>query len=243
MNHLHPPEGPQPPLAHSPYDSKWRPSYLPPYDHHPESRRLSAPTQGPSPPQTYPMQSRELPQLPPEGPYGRPSSLPGPSHSIPEPSPLHTGYRPPISGSPTDSSPHSATPDYRSRMAYPPPEPAASTESTPPISSHLPPTSQYMQAPPIPTGTPAPYDAFYSSAAARQRKANRATQVSFFVIESSNPRKLFCADMMDSLRLATNVEHGKPSVMRAGRLAVIVKRMESIACTRRSRRISLCSTK
>ncbi|KAJ5087998.1 hypothetical protein N7456_011614 [Penicillium angulare] len=183
MNHLHPPEGHPPPPPHSAYESKWRPTYLPPYEH-PDSRRLSAPTQGPSPPQGYPMQSRELPQLPPDGPYGRPNSLPGPSHPphpphpISEPSPLHTGYRPPMNGSPSESSPHSATPDYRSRMAFPPPEPQVSSESTPPISSHLPPTTQYMQAPPPPpsAGTPTSYDAYYNSNAARQRKANRATQ-------------------------------------------------------------------
>ena len=183
---MQPPEGPpHAPSAHPVYESSWRPSYHPPpYDSHPEARRLSAPTQGPLPPQTYPgpppvIPNRDLP-LPPDGPYGRPNSLPGPSHPPPEPSPVHTSFRPPMNGSPHEASPQSATPDYRPRMPYPSSEPPVSNEGTPPISSHLPPTSQYMQAPPIPAGgTPISYDAYFNQApGTRQRKANRATQVS-----------------------------------------------------------------
>lgn len=183
MNRMPPPEGPHaPPSAHGGYQHQWRHPYPPPYESH-ESRRPST-SSAPLPPQTYPvMPNRELPQLPPDGPYGRTNSLPGPpSHPVQESSPVHANYRPPMNGTPHESSPHSAPPEYR-RMGFQPPEQPTPTETTP-TSGSLPPSSQFMTpAPPIPPGTPGPYDpSYYQNPAygARQRKAARAQQVSFF---------------------------------------------------------------
>ncbi|KAJ5117115.1 hypothetical protein N7526_011224 [Penicillium atrosanguineum] len=179
-----PPDGHHvPPGPHGVYEHAWRPPYHPaPYDGHaPDSRRTST-ASAPLPPQ-YPVNpNRELPQLPPsgpEGPYGRPSSLSGPPpHPAQDLSPVHASYRP-INGTPHESSPHSAPPDYRARMGFQPPEQLTPTESTP-TSASLPPSSQFMTpAPPVPPGTPGPYDpGYYQNPAygARQRKAARATQ-------------------------------------------------------------------
>ncbi|KAJ6134380.1 hypothetical protein N7523_000702 [Penicillium sp. IBT 18751x] len=179
-----PPEGHHvPPGAHGVYDHGWRPPYHPaPYDGHaPDSRRTST-SSAPLPPQ-YPVNpNRELPQLPPsgpEGPYGRPSGLSGPPpHPSQELSPVHASYRP-MNGTPHESSPHSAPPDYRARMGFQPPEQPTPSESTP-TSASLPPSSQFMTpAPPAPPGTPGSYDpGYYQNPAygARQRKAARATQ-------------------------------------------------------------------
>lgn len=177
-----------PPGAHGVYEHAWRPPYHPPpfEGHAPDSRRAST-ASAPLPPQGYPvMPNRELPQLPPsgpDGPYGRTNSLPGPpAHPAQESSPVHASYRP-INGTPHESSPHSAPSDYRARMGgFQPPEQPTPTESTPPTSAPLP-QSQFMTpAQPIPSGTPGSYDpGYYQNPAygARQRKAARATQVSF----------------------------------------------------------------
>ncbi|KAJ5730311.1 uncharacterized protein N7483_004819 [Penicillium malachiteum] len=191
MHRMQPPEGPNASSAHAPYDS-WRPPYHPSYEHHAEPRRLSA-LQGPPPPQAYPgpvIPNRELPQLPPaqlspDGPYARPNGLPAPAppHSAPEPSPVHTSYRPPLNGSPHEASPPAISSDYRSRLGYQPSESSIQSESTPPLPAHIS-SSQYMQAPPMIAGGSMPYDPYYGSQppGARQRKANRATQVSFILI-------------------------------------------------------------
>jgi hypothetical protein len=132
----------------------------------------------------------------PDGPYGRPSSLSGPPpHPAQDLSPVHASYRP-INGAPHESSPHSAPPDYRARMGFqPPPEQPTPTESTP--TPALPPSSQFMTpAPPVPPGTPGSYEqGYYQNPAygARQRKAARATQVSFvsmLLLRSTNVRSL-----------------------------------------------------
>lgn len=172
MNRMPPPEGPPaPPGAHAVYEHAWRPhAYPPSFDGHaPEPRRSSAASQAPLPPGYPVMASRELPQLPPDGPYGRPNSLPGPAPPMQESPPAHANYRPP-NGLPHETSPHSAPPEYRSRMGFePPPQPTAG-ESTP---TSAPPSSQFM--------TPAPYDpSYYQNPAygARRGKAARAQQVS-----------------------------------------------------------------
>lgn len=191
MSRMPPPEGPAPPhSAHGVYESgPWRPPYPPHphYDHAPDPRRPPGPSPGPGhiPPQGYPViPNRELPQLPPDGPYGRPTSLPAHSHPDPGP-PAHPAYRPPNGLPPHDASPHSAPPDYRARMGFAPSEPPSTSESSP-TSGPLPPTTQYMPpgpsipaGTPIPTGTPGPYDPAYPqnpAFGARIRKAARATQ-------------------------------------------------------------------
>ncbi|KAJ5591682.1 uncharacterized protein N7459_002051 [Penicillium hispanicum] len=178
--HHMPPHG-----AHGVYDHAWHSPYPPSaYDAHtPDSRRPSVVSQGPLPPQGYPvMPNRELPQLPPDGPYGRPSSMPGPPHPIadPNPPPLHASYRPAMNGTTHELSPHSAPPDYRSRMAFQPSEPPPSEPT--PTSGPLPPTTQFMSPQPPPqTSTSGPYDTSYHQNPAygarnQQRKAARATQ-------------------------------------------------------------------
>lgn len=173
MNRMPPPEGPPPPA----YEPSWRPPYPPSFDSHPDSRRSSANPQTPLPPQGYPViPNRELPQLTSEGPYGRPNGMPphAPVHSPQDPNPPHSNFRPPMNGA------HEASPDYRARMGYPPPDQITSAEHTP-SSGPLPPASQFMTPVPQMAGvTPPGYDpAFYQSQAfGRQRKAARATQVS-----------------------------------------------------------------
>ncbi|KAJ5084234.1 hypothetical protein NUU61_008813 [Penicillium alfredii] len=168
MTRMPPPDGPPaPPGAHGAYEPSWRPPFPPSFDGHgPDSRRSSTTSQTPLPPQGYPAMHRELPQLPLDGPYGRPNSLPGSVQSPPAPEANpHPGFRPSIG----DISPHSG-PEYRVRMGF------QHSESEPVPTSG---PSQYLTpTPPIAT-TPGPYDPSYyqnQSYAARQRKAARATQ-------------------------------------------------------------------
>lgn len=181
MNRMPPPEGPPaPPSAHGVYDHAWRAAPYPPsFDTHAPDSRHSATSQAPIPPGYPVMPNRELPQLPPDGPYGRPSSLPGPAHPVQESPPSHASYRPP-NGLPHEMSPHSAPPDYRSRMGYePPPQP---TPSDAPPASAPPPSSQFVSpAQAMPPATGPPYDpSYYQNPAygARRGKAARAVQVS-----------------------------------------------------------------
>ncbi|EKV13385.1 hypothetical protein PDIG_38840 [Penicillium digitatum PHI26] len=184
MNRMPPPEGHHAhPGPHTAYEPAWRPSYGPSFDNHPDSRRPSANSQTPLPPQPPPgypvMPSRELPQLTSEGPYGRPNGhgipLHAPAHSPQDPMPPHPNFHQPMNGAP-----HEGSPDYRARMGYPPPDQINSAEHTP-VSGALPPASQFMApvAQMASATPPAGYDqAFYPNQAfgARQRKANRATQ-------------------------------------------------------------------
>ncbi|KGO65745.1 hypothetical protein PEX1_083360 [Penicillium expansum] len=183
MNRMPPPEGHHAhPGPHTAYEPSWRPSYPPSFDNHPDSRRPSANSQTPLPPQPpgYPvMPNRELPQLTSEGPYGRPNGhglpLHAPVHSPQDPMPPHPNFHQPMNGAP-----HEGSPDYRARMGYPPPDQINSAEHTP-VSGALPPASQFMTpvAQMASATPPAGYDqAFYQNQAfgARQRKANRATQ-------------------------------------------------------------------
>lgn len=189
--------------AHGLYEPSWRP-YPPSFDAHPaaaaaaaDQRRASSnnpPHHPPIPPaHAYPIiPNRELPQLPPEGPYGRPNSLPGPAtspdaHAPPPPPP--GAYR--MNGvSPHDAPPHSAPPEYRSRLPFPPPEPPTNGE---PLPAHSIPPAQYAAQVPAPMSqTPTPFDppGYYQSQAygMRQRKAARAQQVSCFLTSSEvNP--------------------------------------------------------
>ncbi|KAL4875286.1 hypothetical protein BJY04DRAFT_232749 [Aspergillus karnatakaensis] len=167
------------------YDQAWRGPYPPAYDpHHAEPRRPSnGPGPGPQPPmpsQAYPpMQNRELPPFPPEGPYGRPASLPAPTHAPSEPPPPpNTNYHQPMNGSMHESSPLSA-PEFRGRMSYPPPDQVPHTNGDGPLPPQSLPPNQYPpQGPPI-SQTPGPYDAGYyqtGSMNMRHRKATRAQQ-------------------------------------------------------------------
>lgn len=226
MNRMPPPEGPTaPPGAHVVYD-QWRASAYPPaFDGNaPEARRSSATAQTPLPPGYPVMPNRELPQLPPEGPYGRPNSLPGNAHPMQESPPAHANYRPTMNGTPHEASPHSAPPDYRARMGYEPPPQSTPSEGTP--SSAPPPSSvaQFMTpAQAMPPNAQAQYDpSYYQNPAygARRGKASRAQQVSRGL---GVWHRVVTAVNTEWLRPAINVEQGKPSVMRAGRLAVIAK--------------------
>ncbi|KAJ5365084.1 hypothetical protein N7517_007970 [Penicillium concentricum] len=186
MNRMPPPEGHHAHAGpHPAYEPSWRPSYPPTFDNHPsDSRRSSATSQTPLPPQPpgYPvMPNRELPQLTSEGPYGRPNGhghglpLHAPVHSPQDPIPPHPNFHQPMNGAP-----HEGSPDYRARMGYPPPDQINSAEHTP-VSGALPPASQFMTPGAQMTSAtpPAGYDqAFYPNPTfgARQRKANRATQ-------------------------------------------------------------------
>ncbi|KAL4889784.1 hypothetical protein BDV59DRAFT_204975 [Aspergillus ambiguus] len=180
------PDRPHPPPATTPvmYEQPWRP-HPPPFDHHPaaDQRRTSSAPQPPLPPHAYPvMGNRELPQLPPDGPYGRQGSMPGPAPPAPPAPEPHAAAAaaayPPINGtSPHEPSPHSAPPDYRSRMPFAPPD--APSNGDPP--SAVPPPTQYSTPiPPQVSHTPAPYDSGYYNNPAfgirQQRKAARAQQ-------------------------------------------------------------------
>lgn len=182
-----PPESPlAPPGPHPAYEPAWRPpgAYPPPFDTHPDSRRSSANSQTPLPPHPYPvLPDRQLPQLNPDGAYGRPpNGLPpnalspnAPVHSPQDSNPPHPNFRPPMNGA------HDGSPEYRARMSYAPPD-GINGDHTP-SSGPLPPASQFMTpVPQMATSTPPGYDpSFYQNPAyGRQRKAARATQVSCY---------------------------------------------------------------
>lgn len=182
MNRMPPPEGHHAHAgSHVAYDPSWRPAYPPTFDNHLSDPRRSANPQTTLPPQPagYPvMPNRELPQLTPEGPYGRPNG-----HGLPLHAPVHSPQDPIPQNfhQPMNGAPHEASPDYRPRMGYPPPDQISSAEHTP-VSGALPPASQFMTpvAQMASATPPAGYDqAFYQNQTfgARQRKANRATQV------------------------------------------------------------------
>ncbi|PWY70420.1 C6 finger domain protein [Aspergillus heteromorphus CBS 117.55] len=179
----HPDGSHGPPNAHGIYEQPWRPSFSSPYDSHPaEQRRTSnapQPTLPPHglPPHGYPViPNRDLPQLPPDGPYGRQSSLPGPAHTPPEAPTPHQVFRP-MNGTPNESPPHSAPPDYRPRMSFTPHESHSNGE--PPLPPHTLPPSQYTTPVPHMSHTPTPYEPGYYASQAygiRHRKAARAQQ-------------------------------------------------------------------
>ncbi|KAJ6123307.1 hypothetical protein N7512_005772 [Penicillium capsulatum] len=188
MQRMPPPDGHHAP-AHAVYEHAWRPPYPPSYDSHAqESRRSSTTSQTPLP-SAYPViPNRELPHLPPDSRFVRPSSLPSlPPHAIPESNPPHANYRPPINGTPHgtphETSPHTASPDYRPRIGYQPPDQQPSPGESTPVSG-LPPSQFMSPVPPMPPGAPPHYDPGYyqnpAYGAARnnnqQRKAARATQ-------------------------------------------------------------------
>jgi hypothetical protein len=171
-------EGHHAPGPHGVYEGAYRAPYPPPppYDAQ-EPRRLSAQAH-PHPPPGFPVNpSRQLPQLPEDGPYGRPNSMPNgisnglpapsPRQGLPEPGPIHTGYRPPINGSPHEASPQSAPADYRARMSYQSNEGSIPSESTPPVGASFSYDPGYAQNP------------AFGARQQQQRKAARATQVSF----------------------------------------------------------------
>ncbi|KKK15057.1 hypothetical protein ARAM_006827 [Aspergillus rambellii] len=88
------------------YDHSWR-QYPSSFDTHPaEQRRTSAP-QPSLPSHGYPSMNRELPQLPTDGPYGRPGSLPAPSQTPTEPTPPHASFHP------MNGTPHEPAPPFR----------------------------------------------------------------------------------------------------------------------------------
>lgn len=221
MNRMPPPEGPPGPMAPGMYEQAWRTSGYPQAfeGHAPESRRPSASAQPPLHPGYPAMTNRELPQLPVDGPG--PYNRPGPVQPLQESPPAHGGYRPPINGIPHDASPHSAPPDYRSRMGFETPPQPSPNDATPP--SGPPQSASQFIAPahPAQAAAQAQYDpSYYQNPAygARRAKASRAQQVSHgrhHVVMVVNDGRL---------RRVTNVEQGKPSVTKVGRLAVIAKK-------------------
>jgi hypothetical protein len=180
-------------LANAPgaYDQPKHP-YTPPFEHHHAEQRRASNTPRPSiPSHGYPvMPNRELPQLPPDGPYGRPNSLPAPS-LIPTES--HPPTFRPMNGASHDyiphstpihpaPPPHSAPPDFRPRMTYPPQEQSSNGDAPPPPppAPHTMPPAQFPTPIPHISHTPAPYEPSYYQNQAfgmRQRKAARAQQV------------------------------------------------------------------
>ncbi|KAH1323326.1 hypothetical protein KXX47_000814 [Aspergillus fumigatus] len=191
MHHRIPPEAAHG-LVNAPgaYDQPWRP-YPPSFEHHhAEQRRASNPPQPSLPPHGYPViPNRELPQLPPEGPYGRPNSLPAPSLT---PTESHAPTFRPMNGASHDSiphsapthpgpPPHSAPSEFRPRMTYPPQEQSSygETPPAPPPAPHTMPPAQFPTPIPHISHTPAPYEPNYYQNQAfgmRQRKAARAQQ-------------------------------------------------------------------
>ncbi|PYI08954.1 hypothetical protein BO78DRAFT_54343 [Aspergillus sclerotiicarbonarius CBS 121057] len=173
-------DGPHgPPSAPAVYEQPWRPPpFTSSYDAHPaEPRRTSNAPPPTLPPHGYPViPNRELPQLPPDGPYSRQGSLPGPAHTPPEAPTPHPSFRP-MNGTPHEAAPHSAPPDYRPRMSFPPQE-SLSNGDPPPPPHTLPPTQYSTPVPPM-SHTPTPYDSSYYGSQGygiRQRKAARAQQ-------------------------------------------------------------------
>jgi hypothetical protein len=185
MNRMPPPDA-APPSAHAMQDPSWR-AFPPQFESHPDSRRPSNVSQGPLPPQGYPViPNRELPQLPPEGPYGRPNSIPAPGYSQQDP---NANYRPSMSATPSEASPHSVPPDYRARVAGYAPDQAGNNDPAA-ATGAIPSNAQYAPVS-IPGSVPGPYDPNYYGATpfgARQRKAARATQV--FVLGSTLQHKI-----------------------------------------------------
>ncbi|KAJ5752177.1 hypothetical protein N7520_009094 [Penicillium odoratum] len=184
MNRLPESHHAQPP--HGGYGDVWRaqhPHPPPPPLHYDHQEPRSAPTQPPPPPYFPVNPNRELPQPPPhaDSPYGRPNGingLSGLSHPGPEPSPIHTGYRPPLNGSPHEASPQSAPPDYRSRLSHPSTEPNIPSESSPPLS--VPPHAPQYVSPsahvPYPDYPGYSQNPAYGARQQQQRKPARATQ-------------------------------------------------------------------
>ncbi|PYH95408.1 C6 finger domain protein [Aspergillus ellipticus CBS 707.79] len=170
-----------PPNAPALYDQpSWRAPapFSSPYEGHPaEQRRTSTAPQPALPTHGYPViPNRELPQLPPDGPYGRQSSLPGPAHTPPEAPTPHPVFRH-MNGTPHEPAPHSAPPDYRPRMSFTPHE--SHSNGDPPPPPHTLPPSQYPTPVPHMSHTPTPYESGYYGSQAfgiRHRKAARAQQ-------------------------------------------------------------------
>ncbi|KAJ5542974.1 hypothetical protein N7461_008977 [Penicillium sp. DV-2018c] len=172
------------PGPHAAYEPSWRPPYPPQFDNHPaDVRRASAVSQPPLPPQNagYPvMPNRELPQITPEGPY-RQVGNGIPQHPNVQ-SPQDPAPPPPTYHQQMNGAPHEASPDYRARMSYQPPDQVTNGDPTP-VSGGLPPASQFMA--PVPpqmamSTPPGGYDpAYYQNQTLgrqQQRRANRATQ-------------------------------------------------------------------
>ncbi|KAE8353071.1 C6 finger domain protein [Aspergillus coremiiformis] len=176
MHRIPPPDGSHgPPSVPGMYEQPWRP--YPPYEGHTVEQRRTSTAPPPLSSHGYPViPNRELPQLSPDGPYGRQGSLPGPKHT---PTDVHPPFRGPINGTPHEPTPHSAPPEYRSRMSFPPQEPHSNGDPPPPLPPHSIPAAPYSTPVPPMSHTPAPYDSSYFQSQAygmRQRKAARAQQ-------------------------------------------------------------------
>ncbi|KAF4236882.1 hypothetical protein CNMCM8980_002701 [Aspergillus fumigatiaffinis] len=171
------------------YDQPWRP-YPPSFEHHhAEQRQASNPPQHSLPHRHPVIPNRALPQLPPEGPYGRPNRFTAPSLAP-------TGSYPPtlrpVNGASHDSlprstpthpapPPHSAPPDVFPRMTYSLQNQSSNCEATrpPPQAPYtMPPAELPMPVPQI-SHTPASCEPNYYQNQAfgtRQPKAARAQQ-------------------------------------------------------------------
>ncbi|KAB8200440.1 C6 finger domain protein [Aspergillus parasiticus] len=174
--HRIPPDGSHgPPSVPGMYEQPWR--HYPPYEGHPAEQRRTSTAPPPLSSHGYPViPNRELPQLPPDGPYSRQGSLTGPKHT---PTEAHPSFRGPMNGTPHEPAPHSAPPEYRSRMSFTPQEPPSNGDAPPPLPPHSIPPAPYSTPVPPMSHTPAPYDSSYYQSQAygiRQRKAARAQQ-------------------------------------------------------------------
>ncbi|OJJ51851.1 hypothetical protein ASPSYDRAFT_63108 [Aspergillus sydowii CBS 593.65] len=141
------------------FDPPWRWSRTLYTGHHPDPPRASNASQPLLPSHNYPtMQNQELPQLPSNGPCGRPANLPAPAHAPSEAPPPHANFHP-MNGAPPESSPLPAPPEFtRARMSFPPQDHAPHTNGDPlPPPQSLPPNEYATTAPPTVSHTPTPY--------------------------------------------------------------------------------------
>ncbi|KAE8397232.1 hypothetical protein BDV37DRAFT_292333 [Aspergillus pseudonomiae] len=175
MHRIPPDRSHGPPSVPGMYEQPWR--HYPPYEGHPAEQRRTSTAPPPLSSHGYPViPNRELPQLPPNGPYSRQGSLTGPKHT---PTEAHPSFRGPMNGTPHEPAPHSAPPEYRSRMSFTPQEPPSNGDAPPPLPPHSIPPAPYSTPVPPMSHTPAPYDSSYYQSQAygiRQRKAARAQQ-------------------------------------------------------------------
>ncbi|OOO07264.1 hypothetical protein OAory_01094670 [Aspergillus oryzae] len=185
--HRIPPDGSHgPPSVPGMYEQPWR--HYPPYEGHPAEQRRTSTAPPPLSSHGYPViPNRELPQLPPDGPYSRQGSLTGPKHT---PTEAHPSFRGPMNGTAHEPAPHSAPPEYRSRMSFTPQEPHSNGDAPPPLPPHSIPPAPYSTPVPPMSHTPAPQE--------------KATQLLLDRLQSFQDAILDRFDRLDQL----NTEHG-----------------------------------
>ncbi|GMG10141.1 unnamed protein product [Aspergillus oryzae] len=175
-----------PPSVPGMYEQPWR--HYPPYEGHPAEQTRTSTALPPLSSHGYPViPNRELPQLPPDGPYSRQGSPMGPKHT---PTEAHSSFRGPMNGTAHEPAPHSAPPEYRSRMSFTSQEPPSNGDAPPPIPPHSIPPAPYSTPVPPMSHTPAPQE--------------KATQLLLDRLQSFQDAILDRFDRLDQL----NTEHG-----------------------------------